>query len=67
MNNHPKACVTDPLPYMIAYLDGRGDLKPDEIEILLFALYMECKGNKDGLVQRAVKAIRERPAEGRKP
>jgi hypothetical protein len=46
--------VVDALPLMMRYLHGKGDLSHDEKEILLFALYIENRTIKDGLVERAI-------------
>jgi hypothetical protein len=49
--------IVDPLPLAVRYLEKSGDdLTHDEIEILLFALYMESVKN-GGLMASAVKQI----------
>lgn len=68
INARPKRVpmVADPMPYMLAYLDGVNELKNDEREILLFALYMESIKNK-GLAYEAVEILRQRPDPWFKP
>jgi hypothetical protein len=51
--------IVDPMPYMLAYLDGVNELKNDEREILLFALYMESVRSK-GMAAEAVKILKKR-------
>ena len=56
-----ETCVTDPIPLMVKYLDGKPMLTNDEREILLFALYLESKSN-NGLAVQGAKALAENVA-----
>jgi hypothetical protein len=67
-NDCAGGCVRDPLSIMMKYLDGPR-LAHDEMELLLFALFLESEKNEDGLAKRAVAQLNCQSvgAEGNKP